>query len=220
MVFRPQSRMRQSCEIGLRDTTSPALQVNFNLQLKLPTLAIGALLSRILCVCVCGVWETEIASWYKHFLLSSEPIHNLSVTPDYFWRVYRARSGCLTRPAFKTDVFNSVCIAFNGSLKVSSRDLGDKNGKMCVVMSKGTSYSQQIYQVVYGQFPATWIQQQHAERFLVTSLTTSDNQWVVVMSQGARINANRQFLALDMHYPAEVVRQYWAKGNAGTLLFR
>merc|ERR1712072_785350 len=59
---------------------------------------------------------------------------------------------------------------------------GSAIGSSLVVMSKGTSYTQQSYKVS-DSFPFKWINKKWKEGFYVTSMATSSQRWAVVMSQ-------------------------------------
>ena len=61
---------------------------------------------------------------------------------------------------------------------------GSDNGSSLVVMSKGTSYSQQSYKVS-DSFPYKWINKKWKEDFHVTSMTTAGNRWGVIMSRNS-----------------------------------
>ncbi|KAF3499507.1 hypothetical protein F2Q69_00044601 [Brassica cretica] len=61
---------------------------------------------------------------------------------------------------------------------------GADNGSSLVVMSKGTTYTQQSYKVS-DSFPFKWINKKWKEDFHVTSMTTAGNRWGVVMSRNS-----------------------------------
>jgi hypothetical protein len=61
---------------------------------------------------------------------------------------------------------------------------GANNGSSLVVMSKGTSYTQQSYKVS-DSFPFKWINKKWREGFYVTSMATAGSRWGVVMSRNA-----------------------------------
>ena len=61
---------------------------------------------------------------------------------------------------------------------------GSTTGSALVIMSKGTSYTQQSYKVS-DSFPFKWINKKWKEGFYVTSMATSGTRWAVVMSRNA-----------------------------------
>ncbi|KAK8988689.1 hypothetical protein V6N11_030069 [Hibiscus sabdariffa] len=86
---------------------------------------------------------------------------------------------------------------------------GATNGGSLVVMSKGTSYSQQSYKVSES-FPFKWINKKWREGFYVTSMATSGSRWGVVMSRGAGFSD--QVVELDFLYPSEGIHRRWDCG--------
>lgn len=70
---------------------------------------------------------------------------------------------------------------------------GSDNGSSLVVMSKGTSYSQQSYKVS-DSFPYKWINKKWKEDFHVTSMTTAGNRWGVIMSRNSGFSDQVGFL--------------------------
>ncbi|KAK9861022.1 hypothetical protein WJX84_005532 [Apatococcus fuscideae] len=83
---------------------------------------------------------------------------------------------------------------------------GSFSGSSLVVMSKGTSYTQQSYKVS-DSFPFKWINKKWKEGFYVTSMTTSGQRWAVVMSRnGGFID---QCVELDFQYPSEGIHRRW-----------
>ncbi|KAI3916747.1 hypothetical protein MKW92_041084 [Papaver armeniacum] len=87
---------------------------------------------------------------------------------------------------------------------------GAANGKSLVVMSQGTSYTNQCYQVD-NSFPIKWINTKWKEDYQVTSMATSGNCWCVVMSKN--IGLSDQVLELDFQYPSEGIRRRWRSGH-------
>ncbi|RZC83468.1 hypothetical protein C5167_046250 [Papaver somniferum] len=87
---------------------------------------------------------------------------------------------------------------------------GAANGKSSVVMSQGTSYTSQCYQVD-NTFPIKWINTKWKEDYQVTSMTTSGNCWCVVMSKNTALSD--QVLELDFQYPSEGIRWRWRSGH-------
>ncbi|KAF3775779.1 hypothetical protein EJ110_NYTH46633, partial [Nymphaea thermarum] len=86
---------------------------------------------------------------------------------------------------------------------------GANNGYSLVVMSKGTSYTQQSYKVS-DSFPFKWISKKWKEGFFVTSMTTAGNRWAVVMSRSA--GYSDQVVELDFLYPSEGIHRRWESG--------
>ncbi|KAJ4882563.1 Protein kinase family protein [Raphanus sativus] len=86
---------------------------------------------------------------------------------------------------------------------------GADNGSSLVVMSKGTSYTQQSYKVS-DSFPFKWINKKWKEDFHVTSMTTSGNRWGVVMSRNAGFSD--QVVELDFLYPSDGIHRRWESG--------
>ncbi|KAI9120691.1 hypothetical protein K1719_007724 [Acacia pycnantha] len=86
---------------------------------------------------------------------------------------------------------------------------GATNGSSLVVMSKGTTYTQQSYKVSES-FPFKWINKKWKEGFHVTSLTTAGSRWGVVMSRNA--GYSDQVVELDFLYPSEGIHRRWENG--------
>eukprot|EP00850_Spirogloea_muscicola_P021309 SM000244S08544 [mRNA] locus=s244:70011:74837:+ [translate_table: standard] len=86
---------------------------------------------------------------------------------------------------------------------------GASNGSSLVVMSKGTSYTQQSYKVS-DSFPFKWINKKWREGFYVTSMATAGSRWGVVMSRNAGFTA--QVVELDFLYPSEGIHRRWDSG--------
>ncbi|KAI3988546.1 hypothetical protein MKX01_026360 [Papaver californicum] len=86
---------------------------------------------------------------------------------------------------------------------------GAANRKSLVVMSQGTSYTNQCYKVD-GSFPIKWINTKWKEDYQVTSMATSGNYWCVVMSKNTGLSD--QVLELDFRYPSEGIRRRWRSG--------
>ncbi|KNA16698.1 hypothetical protein SOVF_086420 isoform B [Spinacia oleracea] len=86
---------------------------------------------------------------------------------------------------------------------------GASNGSSLVVMSKGTSYTQQSYKVS-DSFPFKWINKKWKEGFHVTSMTTAGSRWGVVMSRNAGFTD--QVVELDFLYPSEGIHRRWESG--------
>ncbi|CAM8962897.1 unnamed protein product [Rhodiola kirilowii] len=86
---------------------------------------------------------------------------------------------------------------------------GANNGSCLVVMSKGTSYTQQSYKVS-DYFPFKWINKKWKEGFHVTSMTTAGSRWGVVMSRNS--GYSDQVVELDFLYPSEGIHKRWESG--------
>ncbi|KAK8918903.1 Casein kinase I isoform delta-like [Platanthera zijinensis] len=86
---------------------------------------------------------------------------------------------------------------------------GSNNGSSLVVMSKGTTYTQQSYKVSES-FPFKWINKKWKEGFHVTSMTTAGSRWGVVMSRNSGFSD--QVVELDFLYPSEGVHRRWENG--------
>ncbi|CAN6811606.1 casein kinase 1-like protein HD16 [Brassica napus] len=86
---------------------------------------------------------------------------------------------------------------------------GSDNGSSLVVMSKGTTYSQQSYKVS-DSFPFKWINKKWKEDFHVTSMTTAGNRWGVVMSRNSGFSD--QVVELDFLYPSDGIHRRWENG--------
>ncbi|VVB15035.1 unnamed protein product [Arabis nemorensis] len=86
---------------------------------------------------------------------------------------------------------------------------GSDNGNSLVVMSKGTSYTQQSYKVS-DSFPFKWINKKWKEDFHVTSMTTAGNRWGVVMSRNSGFS--EQVVELDFLYPSDGIHRRWENG--------
>jgi serine/threonine protein kinase len=86
---------------------------------------------------------------------------------------------------------------------------GSNNGSSLVVMSKGTSYTQQSYKVS-DSFPFKWINKKWREGFYVTSMATAGSRWGVVMSRNAGFSD--QVVELDFLYPSEGIHRRWDGG--------
>ncbi|BBN20191.1 hypothetical protein MPTK1_8g17200 [Marchantia polymorpha subsp. ruderalis] len=86
---------------------------------------------------------------------------------------------------------------------------GANNGSSLVVMSKGTSYTQQSYKVS-DSFPFKWINKKWREGFYVTSMATAGSRWGVVMSRNAGFTD--QVVELDFLYPSEGIHRRWDSG--------
>ncbi|XP_050382028.1 casein kinase 1-like protein HD16 [Argentina anserina] len=86
---------------------------------------------------------------------------------------------------------------------------GATNGSSLVVMSKGTTFTQQSYKVS-DTFPFKWINKKWKEDFYVTSMATAGNRWAIVMSRGA--NFSDQVVELDFLYPSEGIHRRWDSG--------
>ncbi|CAI9106807.1 OLC1v1006033C1 [Oldenlandia corymbosa var. corymbosa] len=86
---------------------------------------------------------------------------------------------------------------------------GASNGSGLVVMSKGTSYSQQSYKVS-DSFPFKWINKKWKEGFHVTSMATAGTRWAVVMSRNSGFS--EQVVELDFLYPSEGIHKRWDSG--------
>lgn len=86
---------------------------------------------------------------------------------------------------------------------------GSCHGQATVVMSKGSTYTQQSYKVS-DSFPFKWINKKWKEGFYVTSMATCGARWAVVMSRNAGyIN---QCVELDFMYPSEGIHRRWNTG--------
>uniref|UniRef100_A0A061SHN6 non-specific serine/threonine protein kinase n=1 Tax=Tetraselmis sp. GSL018 TaxID=582737 RepID=A0A061SHN6_9CHLO len=86
---------------------------------------------------------------------------------------------------------------------------GSNIGSSLVVMSKGTTYTQQSYKVS-DCFPFKWINKKWKEGFYVTSMATSHTRWAVVMSRNAGFVD--QCVELDFQYPSEGIHRRWDGG--------
>ncbi|CAL4947478.1 unnamed protein product [Urochloa decumbens] len=86
---------------------------------------------------------------------------------------------------------------------------GAVNGSSLVVMSKGTTYSQQSYKVS-DTFPYKWINKKWRDGFYVTSMATAGSRWAVVMSRNAGFSD--QVVELDFLYPSEGIHKRWDNG--------
>lgn len=86
---------------------------------------------------------------------------------------------------------------------------GSTTGSALVIMSKGTSYTQQSYKVS-DSFPFKWINKEWKEGFYVTSMATSGTRWAVVMSRNAGFVD--QCVELDFMYPSEGIHRRWDSG--------
>ncbi|GAA0166596.1 non-receptor serine/threonine protein kinase [Lithospermum erythrorhizon] len=86
---------------------------------------------------------------------------------------------------------------------------GATNGSSLVVMSKGTTYTQQSYKVSES-FPFKWINKKWKEGFHVTSMTTAGSRWGVVMSRNSGFS--EQVVELDFLYPSEGIHRRWESG--------
>ncbi|PKA45820.1 Casein kinase I isoform delta-like [Apostasia shenzhenica] len=86
---------------------------------------------------------------------------------------------------------------------------GSNNGSSLVVMSKGTTYTQQSYKVSES-FPFKWINKKWKEGFHVTSMTTAGSRWGVVMSRNS--GYSDQVVELDFLYPSEGIHRRWENG--------
>ncbi|KAG2273632.1 hypothetical protein Bca52824_056187 [Brassica carinata] len=79
---------------------------------------------------------------------------------------------------------------------------GADNGSSLVVMSKGTSYTQQSYKVS-DSFPFKWINKKWKEDFHVTSMTTAGNRWGVVMSRNSGFSDQVRYRITSMAATAD-----------------
>ncbi|KAF8696391.1 hypothetical protein HU200_037302 [Digitaria exilis] len=86
---------------------------------------------------------------------------------------------------------------------------GANNGSSLVVMSKGTSYTQQSYKVS-DTFPYKWINKKWRDGFYVTSMATAGSRWAVVMSRNTGFSD--QVVELDFLYPSEGIHKRWDNG--------
>ena len=86
---------------------------------------------------------------------------------------------------------------------------GSTTGSALVIMSKGTSYTQQSYKVS-DSFPFKWINKKWKEGFYVTAMATCGNRWAVVMSRNAGFVD--QCVELDFMYPSEGIHRRWDSG--------
>jgi hypothetical protein len=86
---------------------------------------------------------------------------------------------------------------------------GACNGSAFVVMSKGTTYTQQSYKVS-DVFPFKWINKKWKDGFSVTSMSTAGNRWGIVMSRNA--GYSDQVVELDFLYPSEGIHRRWENG--------
>ena len=90
---------------------------------------------------------------------------------------------------------------------------GSSNFSSLVVMSKGTSYTQQSYKCA-DTFPFEWIKKKWKENFHVTCMATAggekNSQWTVVMSRSSGFTS--QCIELDFQYPSEGVHRRWDAG--------
>ncbi|KAL9997129.1 hypothetical protein Hdeb2414_s0013g00406461 [Helianthus debilis subsp. tardiflorus] len=73
----------------------------------------------------------------------------------------------------------------------------------------GTPYTQQSYKVSES-FPYKWISKKWKEGFHITSMSTSDSRWGVVMSRNAGFFD--QVVELDFLYPSEGIHRRWESG--------
>ena len=86
---------------------------------------------------------------------------------------------------------------------------GSTTGSALVIMSKGTSYTQQSYKVS-DSFPFKWINKKWKEGFYVTAMATCGGRWAVVMSRNAGFID--QCVELDFMYPSEGIHRRWNCG--------
>ena len=86
---------------------------------------------------------------------------------------------------------------------------GSSAGSAIVVMSKGSTYTQQSYKVS-DSFPFKWINKKWKEGFYVTSMATCGCRWAVVMSRNAGFVD--QCVELDFMYPSEGIHRRWNGG--------
>jgi len=86
---------------------------------------------------------------------------------------------------------------------------GNNMGDSLIVMSKGTTFSQQSYKVS-DSFPFEWIRKKWKEGFHVTSMATSKMTWAIIMSKcSAYID---QCVELDFQYGSEGIHRRWDEG--------
>uniref|UniRef100_A0A1D1Y7G3 non-specific serine/threonine protein kinase n=1 Tax=Anthurium amnicola TaxID=1678845 RepID=A0A1D1Y7G3_9ARAE len=90
---------------------------------------------------------------------------------------------------------------------------GRDDGSSLIVMSKGTQYKQQDYNV-YDSFTFTPIKEIRGEDFYVTSMATAGtgSQWAVVMSRSDVTLGQDQVVELDFRYPYEGIHRRWENG--------
>ena len=93
---------------------------------------------------------------------------------------------------------------------------GRASGSSLVVMSKGTTYTQQSYKVS-DSFPFKGINKKWKEGFYVTSMATSRTRWAVVMSRNAGFID--QCVELDFQYPSEGIHRRWDAGEDSCSLY-
>ncbi|KAL1211554.1 Casein kinase 1-like protein HD16 [Cardamine amara subsp. amara] len=86
---------------------------------------------------------------------------------------------------------------------------GANNGSSLVVMSKGTSYTQQSYKVS-DLFPYKWVNKKWKEGFHVTSMATSGSLWCVVASRNS--GYSEQVVELDFLNPSEDIHRRLERG--------
>eukprot|EP01026_Neomeris_dumetosa_P063757 TRINITY_DN6054_c0_g5_i3.p1 TRINITY_DN6054_c0_g5~~TRINITY_DN6054_c0_g5_i3.p1 ORF type:complete len:777 (-),score=117.85 TRINITY_DN6054_c0_g5_i3:838-2904(-) len=86
---------------------------------------------------------------------------------------------------------------------------GSSCGGSLVVMSKGTSYTQQSYKVSEN-FPFKWINKKWKEGFYVTCMGTAHSRWAIIMSRNAGFVD--QCVELDFQYPSEGIHRRWDAG--------
>merc|ERR1712224_980164 len=89
---------------------------------------------------------------------------------------------------------------------------GSVSGYSLVIMSKGTSFTQQSYKLntfraISDVFPIKWINKKWKEGFFVTSMATSDFRWAIIVSRNTPYK--EQCIEVDCQYPSEGIHKRW-----------
>jgi serine/threonine protein kinase len=83
------------------------------------------------------------------------------------------------------------------------------SGSSFVVMCKGSSYTEQAYNVS-DIFPFEWINKKWRDGFFITSIASIRMKWVVIISRNTLFE--KQCVELDFQYPSEGIHRRWNSG--------
>jgi hypothetical protein len=102
---------------------------------------------------------------------------------------------------------------WNDGYYITSLASGDR--RWLVVMSKGTSYTEQTFSNEATEFPTDFIKEKWERGFHITSLARQGGKWVVLMTKGTGLTRQTYFWSDDSSpdkFPKEKIKEKWDDG--------
>ena len=126
---------------------------------------------RIILACLLCLWSVNINAQSKTLLISESGLPYTEQT----WFAYGAG-----QPLEETDITSS----WNLGKRIVSAAYTSEG--WLIIMAKNTEYIQQSFSLT-DEWPEEWIDAKTKQGFAITSLSRSEKEWLIVMSQGSGI---------------------------------